>query len=542
MDWVIFSESEPANVYTGRLWIKPSTSSAFLRLGSIFVPVLSGGTPITMQRNTYLIDGEDKTIDIQRGSLSVEDILNQEADTCSFIIEDTDGDSKPFVGAEVQIFHKETAASTPVLIFGGRITEAPQARIGIGKYQYEVTVMDYTQDLTRVTVVDSYEDETAGDIIKEIIQNNVPGIGTFFVEDGLNIDFIAFNYANPSECIQRLADLTGHSWYVDAEKNLHFFDRLTNLAPYELTEGAASGDYKELVISVDKSQLKNKQKVRGGYELSALYTQEKLADGTQTSFAFDYTPFAPISVYLNIGGAGYGAAETLGIDNIDSGASFEFVYNANEKVIKNENHALLTDADKIKITYKYKKPILAQVIDKPSVSLMKTIEGGNGIYEAPLIIDETIETKEAAKVRGQSELDQFSNPLIKGTFLTTQYGYRSGQLLTVNIPTRDVNSTYLIKSVTATSLGNGVFEYSVVFATKLKGLTEFLLFMYDASRGIDERTDENLHTYEVFTETISVSAAVTKTVLDNVSGNPHVWSNDAETTLDRGFWNLAEWN
>lgn len=538
MDWSIISETQPTNAYTGRLWIKPSTASAFMKMGSVYIPILSGGTPITFKNKTYLIDGEDKTSLIQRQTLSITDILNQEADTCTFILADTTGDNKPFVGAEVQIFHRRTATDTPTLIFGGRITEAPQSRIGIGKYQYEVTAMDYTQDLTRVTVVDTFEDETAGAIIKQIIQADVPGIGTFFVEDGLNIDFIAFNYNTPTECIQRLADLTGYSWYVDAEKNLHFFDRLTNIAPFELTESSGSGIYKDLIISTDKSQLKNLQKVRGGFEFSNAYTQLRIADGTQTSFNIDYEPFTPIKVFVDVGG-GF-VEKTLGIDNIDI-TGFDFVVNVAERVIKNLDIATLNAADVIKITYVYKKPILAQVSDVDSIDLMKTIEGGNGIYEAPLIIDETIETKEAARVRGQSELDQFSNPLIEGTFLTTQFGYRSGQLLVVNIPTRGISSTYLIKSVTAMSLGLGTFEYTVEFATKLKGLTEFLLYTYDQARGIDERTDENLHTYEVLKETISVNAEVTHTLFTNVSGNPYKWSNDAGTTPDRGRWNLAQW-
>lgn len=533
MDWLLISESTPANVNTGRLWIKPSTAQAYLRMGSSWIPIASGGTPIVMGGITTIIDGIDKSSIVS--NIEISDILNQEADTCSFILEDIDGSNKPLAGQEVIIF-KGTE-----LIFGGKITLVPQSIMAVQKYIYEVEAMDYTQDLNRAMVVNTYSSTTAGAIIRDFMATYVKDIGTYFVEDGLNVDSIAFNYMYPADCIQKLAELTGYSWYVDYERQLHFFDRLTNPAPYQLTDDYSDGEYKDLVIEIDRSQLINTQTIRGGFEFSNLYPQEQLADGTQTSFAFDYIPFSPISVYLNINGAGYGSAETLGIDNIDSGASYEFVYNANEKVIKNENHATLNNVDKIKLTYKYKKPILAKVRDKQSIEAIQKIEGGTGIYEAPIIIDDQIQTKEAAKERGNAELKQFSNPLITGTFTTLQHGYKSGQLLTVNIPSRNINNTYLIRSVTSTSLGHGVFNYEIEFATKLKGLTEYLMFLYDEAVGIFERTDENLHTFEEFGNTINIDEIISSTLLTNVSGNPSVYSNDEETTPDKGRYNLSQY-
>ena len=158
-----------------------------------------------------------------------------------------------------------------------------------------------------------------------------------------------------------------------------------------------------------------------------------------------------------------------------------------------------------------------------------------------MISDDTIQTKDQARARGRAQLDQDSNPLVEGSFLTQQYGYRSGQLLTINIPSRGEDAKYLIQNVSAVSLGVGIFQYTVTFATKLKGLTEFLLSLYDEGRDISERTDEILDRLVILKESYALSDSVpTKTVRDT-SVDEYEWSNDAGTTPKKGQWNLASW-
>lgn len=539
MDWKIISEVTPTDVYTGKLWWKPSTRQAYIRLGSSWLPVASSVDTLTFKRLTLLINGIDKTDYLETGSLAIEDILTQEVDTCSFILIDSTGTNKPEVGQEILIYYKEVDDdSTPILRFGGRIDELPQMQYANGKYSYEVTCTDYTQGLNKNLVVETYTSQTAGYIIKDLVRIYALELGTYHVQDGLTVDYISFNYKFPMDCITELARLTGYDWYVDYEKNIHFFSPKTNTAPYELTESAGSGEYLGLEIAVNKLELKNRQSVRGGIEFSDLYTQEQYGDNLRLDFPFRYNPFAPIAVYTDIG-AGY-VARTLGIDNIDTGK--DFVYNVNQKLIKNQDHAVLNTTHKIKLTYKYKKPILAQQDDETSIALMKDREGGNGVYEAPLISDDTIETKDQARARGQAELDQYSNPLVEGTFITTQYGYRSGQLLTINIPSRNENAQYLIQSVSAVSLGIGRFEYEITFATRLKGLTEFLLSLYDSGRDISKRTDEILDRLKVMEdETVTLTDSGLSKSLRNTTTDAYVYSNDAGTTPDKGQYNLASY-
>lgn len=540
MDARLFSESIPTSVFTGRIWVKPSTATAYLRLGSTWVSLGSAGDPVTYKRITIWIDSVDITNLIEKDSLNITDILTKEVDTCTFRLLDSTGNNKPQIGQEVLVFYREMASSTPELRFAGYISEAPQSQFAPNKYVYEIMCMDYTQELNKHLVVETYESKTAGYIIKDILSTYAKTLGGFYVQDGPIIGFKAFNYKYPMECLEELAELTGYDWYVDYERNIHFFADNTTEASLELNEIASTGEFKDLTVSIMKEELQNTVTVRGGFEFSVLFTQENIADGIQDSFALRYTPYSPISVFVDIGG-GY-VTKTLGIDNIDT-AGVDFVYNAAEKVIKNLDHAVLTAGHKLKVTYKYKKPILALVDNDASIELMKELEGGDGIYEGPLVVDETIETKVQAQDRGKAILSQFSNPLIEGTFITTQFGYRSGQLLTVNLPSRGINSQYLIRQVSATSLGMGNFEYEITFGTTLKGLTDYLIGLHKNSSPEFERTDEILARLKIAPEDAFAIADSGLTYSKrNTTTDPYKWSNDAGTTPNKGQYGLVSFS
>lgn len=539
MDARLFSESEPTSIFTGRIWIKPSTATAYMRLGSTWVSLGSAGDPVTYKRVTVWIDSTDVTALVEKGSLNITDILTKEVDTCTFRLLDSTGSNKPLVGQEVLVFYRETAIATPTLRYAGYISEAPQEQFAQDKFAYEIMCVDYTQELNKNLVVEVYENVTAGSIIKDILGTYAKTIGGFFVQDGPTINFIAFNYKYPMECIEELAELSGYDWYVDVERNVHFFVSTTTAAPFSLTETSASGEFSNLSISVNKEELQNTVTVRGGFEFSSLFTQEEVADGIQDSFPLRYAPFAPISVFVD-SGSGY-VSKTLGIDNIDT-TGVDFVYNGAEKVIKNLDFALLSSGHKIKVTYKYKKPILALVDDDSSIDLMKQLEGGDGVYEGPLIVDKEIETKAQARDRGKAHLSGRSNPMVEGTFTTQQFGYRSGQILTVNLPSRGINTTYLIHQVSATSLGMGEFTYEVTFATTLKGLTEYLIQLHKDSRKIFERTDEILDRLKIAPdEAILVADTVPTESRRDTTVSPYKWSNDAGTTPGKGQYNKASW-
>jgi hypothetical protein len=545
VDLVLISDQEPTNHFTGKVWIQPGITgqkptSAFMKLGGTYIQIATTNLiPFIYKRITYLLDGIDISDYVEKYSCMITDVLTTEVDTCTFTLTDDDGNHKPQVGQEFTIFYKPTSTSLPVIRFSGRITQYDQSRYSVGKYKYNESVSDFTQDLNKNLINKSYTGQTMGYIIRDIIQNYAPSLGTFNIPTGPVIDFIQYSYVFPYAALTELAQLAGYDWYVDYEKQVQFILPSEIFTPYNLTEtgDVDNEEYSDLSISIDKSSLINTQKVRGGYELSDDYTQIWIVQAGQTELPIAYHPYSAasgaIELYINTG-AGYGAKITPGIDNIDT--TSDYVVNFSEKVLKDQNNNWVAGYA-VKLIYKYQIPILSQASDDDSIELMKNYEGGDGIYEGELIVDETILTRTAARTKAQAVINLHSTPILNGSFNTTKYGYRSGQTITLNLPSRALTGTYLIHSVTAQPIGSGEFSYNVVFSNNYKDLSQFLMSLYDRSQPVFIRSDEVLDTLKVVKETNTISIVSTPILTTQPK-----WSNDEGTTEGAGRYGLCEFS
>ena len=524
--WRIISESEPGSDYTstGQMWVKPGTGQAYIRIAGKWQP-LAGGNAIDYHVPlTLIMQGKDRTVETA-GGLQKTDILTSQVDSLSFTYEDLDGSYKPTEGDEVLLFYKADSSSTPIKIFAGRVESAPQEQIapGVEKYRYAVRCVDYSADLNKRLVVESYSSKTCKEIIDDLISTYATDFTGYNVQTGFTVDYISWNYKPMAACLAELVALSGglYDWYVDENKDIHFFYKETSVAPYELNETTESGAaYSGLTIKVDKSQLRNRVYVRGGYYLSDDFTQEIVADGKQDEFLLAYKPQAAssgsVEVYVN------GIQKTAGTDHLDS-SGYDFVVNYTEKLVKNLDLATLASGDVLKVVYKYDVPILVRVDNEDSQETMKAIEGGDGVYEH-IIVDSSISTLDAARNRALAELDKYADPIITGEFITNNYGFRSGQLLTVNLPSRGINGTYLITRV-QTYLRKNIMEYRVKFASKRsKDLVNLLVDLLDAKNEIITREDEILNELAQ----VNDSVGMTETSL-----------NFTEPTSE---WDTAKWN
>jgi len=456
----IAAATAPVSPESGQMWDNTLTGQVFVCLNDDWLPLISGGVGGVSQvfGNSLLvmIDYADKTELIEKASITVDNILTQQVDTASAILFDMDGTNKPGEGNDVAIID---VSGVPEKIFGGVLLSAPQTQISKGIYQYALDCADYSERMKHRIVLENYANQYAGDIIKDIIANYMPEFGIVNIAKGELISYIAFNYATVEKCISQLAELTNYDWYVDYDKDIHFFSSETYTAPYELTDDSAtSGRYKDLEISIDISQVRNYVYIHGGYYLSLPYTQSIVADGEQSDFNLTYSPYAPVSAKVN------SVTKTVGIENVNV-SGFDFVVNFNEKTLRNLDFAKLSLGAVLEITYKREIRILVPRYNQVSIDQMKAIDGvGDGIREH-IINDDTIQTKLAAVKRAKAELTAFAFPYVAGSFTTDQKGYKAGQQLTINIPSRQIDVTVLIQQVTTQSYGVGNFEYSIQFGS-----------------------------------------------------------------------------
>jgi hypothetical protein len=463
---------------------------------------------------TVTIDGNDRTSSVVFNSLRVQDHLNAQVDELSFRITKYGALTYvPELGEEVVV---DSGGTT---IFGGVILRITESLKGAQILEYEIECADYSQYLKRQLVTERYEGETVADIIADLVANYTDdGITSTNATSTLTIESISFNRLNVADCLQKLADAISYVWYVDYDKDIHFFPKNAEMAPFDLTDSSGNYIYTSLEIVEDLTQIRNSVLVQGGEIVSATTrTEEFNGDGTIDTFRlankFSTTPTVTVG----------GAAQTVGVEFLDDDASFDCMWNFNEKYIRfTAGNIPGSGTRNVDVTGYYLYPIVVSVPSPASIAIY-------GTYEFA-ITDKSIRSQAEAISRAQAELTSYKNELYEGQFRTYDSGLRSGQVLNITSTQRAKAIDVLIQSVTTVMrdpLGNQ-FEYNVKFATlKSIGIIEYLQNQLRSKEVIVD-DQETILTFNELADSIGFSDTL---AAPTDSAPPYVWG-----TFDWGYF------
>lgn len=480
---------------------------------------------LTTPASTYnvTINGIDRTADVLNQTIQIEDAINDQQNTIAFVLVDLSSNGIPNPDEEIIITMEDGT-----IIFGGFVTEVTLDKNG-GTVMATINGIDYARLLDRNLVHKSYENMTDKAVIEDIVATYCAGSGitTTNVLSGVTIDQISFNYVQPSQAIRKIAELTGRNWYIDYEKDIHYFPMTTNQAPFDID--SSNAEYTNLKISKDASQIKNRVYVRGGTKLSDPTTYSVKGDGVMTQFVLPDKPH-DVSVTVN------GVAKTLGIKNIDT-SGYDWYLNFQEKYIEQDSGGgVLATTDTLAVTYTYDIPILVAIENPASIA-------EHGQHEFA-IFDKQITTTQAARDRASAELTDYANNVIEGSFRTYTTGFKSGQYINITLTEYDVADDYIVQNVTARSLGSGLFVYDVSIASvKTMGIIRFLIQLLEANRNIIT-LDDNEVVDELFNVAdLLISDSLVDSLTIDSAGAYRTWCVDSldSSPATRARWNLFEW-
>lgn len=174
-------------------------------------------------------------------------------------------------------------------LFAGELISVDKVMIGPFVYAWDCSATDWELLLHRHHHVQRYVNQTVGQIIKDVIAKQAPGIDASGVADILTVPSFTANYRLPAEILRDLCDFYGLTYWVDYDKVLNVTSALANSAAMQITPSNSRG----LVVSVDRSQLRNKIIVRGGQQASAPFTETWQGDNVQGNFPMRYKPYTP---------------------------------------------------------------------------------------------------------------------------------------------------------------------------------------------------------------------------------------------------------
>jgi hypothetical protein len=459
---------------------------------------------------------------VQFNSLKISNKINNNVDECSFKIRQVSGGYRPNLNDEIEITHNS------VKIFGGNIVRVTETSNSLTNIVYDVKCIDYSGQLRRILVTERYENETVDDIVDDLIDKlNDISFTTNGVQITKLIRSISFNGLTVADCLNKLAEALNAFWYVDYNKDIHFFEKMSELAPFNLTDNSGNYIYESLEIEEDISQLRNRVTVRGGTTESDANRTETIVcqDDTQDIFPLGYK-FARLPIVeVN------GTPVTVGTEYLTDDASVDCQWSFQEKYIRFTAGNLPTTGDIITIAGKILIPIIVRTPNNLSIEEF-------GVFEYQ-IVDDTIQTNDQAIERAIAELQAYSAELHEGSFKTYNSGLRAGHVLNINSIARDKLVDVVIQSVELrprTPMGD--IEYTVSFATlKTFGIIEYLQNSLRNERvAVDEQ--ETLLSFEQVDEMISIQDEFLQAT---VSSPPYNWSNDAGTTPNKIVWNFFTW-
>ena len=469
-------------------------------------------------------------------------------------------------------------------------------------------------DFVRIEVTDTAD----GTVIIDDLRVTAEGSFTLYnVLESLPFDDARASFKKPTVFIDRLAKTLSYYWYIDYERDIHFISRENEPAPFEITD--TSDNFDKLRVDVDTRQLKNRQAVRGGTDQSAnTYTQVFEGDNAVREWILK-SKFANLTILIDnnsstdlmeggtttttVVATGHGLSDgdyivnrtrnnavrqityvdpntftveavasqasgdtfslfsvskTVGLENLVDETTVDYVSNYTEKSVRaTDSEATLTSGEFILFEYNEVIKIRTQVLDPVSIASMKSLLGGNGIFDGAPITDASIDSLQAARDRAQAEVDQYSNPIVKITFDTDFEGLESGQLLSVTDSNKGIADDYMIQKVAIHYKTSDYPVFRVTAASTLFGIIEYFQKLSESIGDFtvdeDEVIDQIVSESQIITisesntvntpaesasesETITITPSETATERD-ISVSPYVWQPDASDSR----WNLAQW-
>lgn len=512
---------------------------------------------------TLTIGGTNFLPQYKTNSARITERLNNAANTLRLeVVKKKGSGSVPSEGQEI-VFKDGSR-----FLFGGYISLVDPTETGEGEQiTYSIEATDYTYILINKMAQKSYEDKTLAYIVNDLLSTYVDSGYAFTdnnVETGPTISTISFNHISLRKSFEKLAGVTGYKWYVDYEKDVHFFANDSTLAPEDFTD--SSDNFYSVDIAIDTSQVRNSIVVRGGREeTSSSFSQDFAGDGEAREWILREKPKTMVSIEENISGGGF-SSKAFGVDPIDDDTGYDYMFNYQEKYVRaTATTTTLTTADVLRVTYNYEVPVIVKLRSSTSINSMKALEGGDGIHDH-IINRPDVTSKAEAREIALNEIEEYGNPLLtavvktRSGLLSSGSIFKTGQVVTVNLPTWGISSDtqYQIQQVEVSLSEDGSnieYNYVVTFGGRLIGIREFLEGLAGEEKVILDT--EEIDRIEAFEDVIPVTESIgrepntesenaevsfSESTTDTEVTPPFKWAPYSSPATLSAKWNKFEWS
>lgn len=473
-----------------------------------------------------LNNATDITSSIDWRSLAVTSVVTKEKGTLKFDILNANSPQIPALGDTIYLKYNGT------LIFGGTCTEKEIVIDGGILQRYHITCMDWGYKFDSKVVHKTYQNMDPSDIVKDIVTNFAPaGFTTTNVQKGnFLIASMKFNYEQPTKAIEALAKLIGWDWYIDANKDVHFFFATTNSgsseinpAPFNIDDTSGNILWPTLDVDVSIANLKNSIFVIGGTMFRANDASTTPDKYTTTSGQLVYPiayPYDTTTLGTTLKVTLDGVTQTIGIDGQDDPGTVNVLYNSGSGGGAQGGSPFIRFTSNpgsghvLKVFGNASLPIVAHLTSPASITAYGE--------QQDTIVDKQIKSVQEAQARANAELIQFDTPSYDVKFSTLVAGLAIGQTIFLNSSILGItNYQLLIRRVEAVGYSPTELMFKVqAFGTDNVTFNDIMMTLLQQSLAQNATPDNTILQVVVpIEESLTITDAITIT-----SGSaPYQW-------------------
>lgn len=434
------------------------------------------------------------------GQLTLNQNFGRQGDTATLTLVDEYTTAPTFyVPVLSQVKLVDTTSGQNAVLFAGVVTDPVLNVTSPTRNEWTLACTDYTFYADNALVHGNFYGQTVDQIVVALTQQAGCGITAAsvasggFVAPGPQLASFILNYSKLSDAWRKLAQLAGQAtpfgWYVDENRNLHFYDATTaqnsgvtfTTSPTtsgSLTEGHYDGA-SQSSYEWDGTSIRNRILVQGatqtvhyGTVAANKPTDTWLATGAQTSWPLRYTVTG--SPVLHVAGVSQPVTVVQAGDTSTPVSGWSVVQNVS-------GQWFLTAATPpgngvlLQIWYDYQIPVVAQANDYPSQA---AYTGPNSGVFQEYINDSSLTTVPMALARALRERTEYAFAAERITFSTTEdwLGWvRAGQtcrIVNQFVPDSangyqwGLDDTFIVVSNSVT-FGDGGYRQSSITAVRI---------------------------------------------------------------------------
>lgn len=441
-----------------------------------FLVTPPGGSPIDYTANLAWSGGNQ--------TMTITQNFGRQGDTATFVlVDDWGGRTTPNFHISVLSQVELRDNTLDIVLFAGLVTDLVQDVQGPTFNEWDLNCTDYTFYADSAVVQGTFIGYTTDKIIVALTNQANCGIKAATIADGGYVapgpqlaSFVQ-NYDTLSNTWRSLATLAGqvtpYGWYVDENKNLHFYDSSTAISSgttFTIIPTAQNGSDTEghfyygnqFGYEWDGTSVHNKILVQGadqtyphGTVPGSTPTDTFLGNGYQTSWALKFIVSGTPTLYVN----GVNTSVTVVSAGSTSTDTWQVIQNAVGTYFLTTTTGAPGNGVVLKIWYDYKVPVVAQAQDPTSQALY-------GLVLAEYINDTSLTTVPMALARAMRERTEYAYAVERPTFTTTEdwqgwvragytFGYNNAFIWNDETSTWGVNDTFIAISNTITFVGGG---------------------------------------------------------------------------------------